>query len=80
MKIAILLSVAATVWTSCAVQEEVQVEFVNAYLVRIDTVVRNADRVQMLIWKGSDNIDYVSYTSMDDVYRIGYRMPVMIRR
>lgn len=65
----------------CTSVKEVQVEMIQAQLIKIDTVYRqpNLSR-QQLTWKGEDNIEYVSFVNMDQVYPLGVSLLVMKTR
>lgn len=80
MKTVISTAVAVLALASCAPRGEIQVEFVNAELVRIDTVYRISGQEKVLTWRTPNNIQYISYASMDDVFLVGTRFPVMIKR
>lgn len=80
MKTAISTAVITLALYSCATQNEIQVEFVNAELVKIDTVYRNSGTEQVLTWRTPNHVQYISFASMDDVYLVGTRFPVMIKR
>ena len=49
----------------CYAERNVQVNIVNAKLVKIDTVYRYRSGEQLLVWKGSNNVQYVSYTPLE---------------
>lgn len=80
MKTVISAAVVALALFSCASQNEIQVEFVNAELIKIDTVYRPSGHEQVLTWRTPNNVQYISYASIDDVYLVGARFPVMVRR
>ena len=78
--ILIAMSLLATV--GCANMHEVQqVDMVIAKVVRIDTVFRGPDSRKAVTWKDQDEIQYLTYVSLDnDVYKIGSIMYVMRKR
>jgi hypothetical protein len=77
----LLLCVILLVATRCATTKEINVEMVNAQLIRIDTVYRNTDHEkQQLTWRDGDNIEYTSLVSMTRTYSVGIVMPVLRRR
>lgn len=80
MKTIIIPAVMAFALFSCAPQGEVQVEFVNAELVKIDTVHRINGNEQVLTWRTPDNIQYISFAPMEDVFLVGTKFPVMVKR
>ena len=58
-----------------------QIDMVHVHVVRIDTVWRHPDRVKLVTWKGSDDVEYVSYVSLsNEAYPIGTNMVVMKKR
>jgi len=77
-----IVSIAAiTMLCSCAASyKEVQVEVVNAELVRIDTISRYNKTEKVLTWKSSDNVRFVSYADIGSNYIVGSRMMVLMRR
>jgi hypothetical protein len=80
MKTVISVAVVAITLFSCAPQNEIQVEFVNAELVKIDTVFRISGHEQVLTWRTPNNVQYISYAPIEDVYMVGSRFPVMVKR
>ena len=74
MGVAILLA--------CGTSKEIEVDFVSAELVKIDTVYRYPNNYQqVLTWRSSEsNVQYVSFTPLTNVYSVGSRMLVMVRR
>jgi hypothetical protein len=67
---------------ACGAGKEIQVDFVSAELVKIDTVYRYPNNYQqVLTWKGAENnVQYVSYASLNNSYSIGSRMLVMVKK
>ena len=61
---------------ACGSAREIEVDIVNAELVKIDTVYRYPNNYQqVLTWKSADNnVQYVSYASLNNSYSIGSRM------
>ena len=80
MKTAIITASLATALLSCATQNEIQVEFVHAKLIKIDTVYRYPNSEQLLTWSTNENIHYISYAPLRDAYQLGTRMAVMVRK
>lgn len=80
MKTVISTAIIAIALASCATQRDIQVEFVNAELVKIDTVFRLNGHEQVLTWRTTDNVQYISYAPIDDVFLVGTRFPVMVKR
>ena len=67
---------------ACGFSREIEVDFVNAELVKIDTVYRYPNTYQqVLTWKSvENNVQYVTYTPLSNAYSLGSRMLVMVRR
>jgi hypothetical protein len=80
MKTVIITASLATALFSCATRNDIQVEFVHAELIRIDTVFRYANNEQLLTWKTNEDIHYISYAPLRQAYQVGTRMAVMVRR
>ena len=80
MKTAMITASLATALLSCAVQKDIQVEFVHAELIKIDTVYRYPNTEQVLTWKTNENIHYISYAPLRQPYQVGTRMAVMVRK
>jgi hypothetical protein len=66
--------------TGCYTSREIEVEMVQAELIKIDTITRHPDNQKMLTWRDQDDIDYISYAGMYENFLIGTRMMVMRRR
>ena len=67
---------------ACGTTKNIEVDFVNAELVKIDTVYRYPNSYQqVLTWKSvENNIQYISYASLANAYAVGSRMLVMVKR
>ena len=53
----------------------------EAELVKIDTVERYVNQYQQLLtWKTSDNMEYVSYVPLNRRYAVGTKTSVLIRQ
>jgi hypothetical protein len=63
----------------CIRKETVQVDLVDAQLVRIDTIERYTDDYHrlMLTWKDDKDIEYVSYSRFGKELTIGMRLPML---
>jgi hypothetical protein len=64
----------------CGAGKEIQVEFVKAKLIRIDTVQRFTEYEKVLTWQDTDNIRYTCYLPMKKQVTVGMEMLVMRRR
>jgi hypothetical protein len=76
----ILMALLVAGITGCFTSKEIEVEMVQAELIRIDTVARHPDHQKMLTWRDQDDIDYISYAAMFESFSVGQRMLVMRRR
>lgn len=72
--------VAVAFFCSCNAQRQVQVEMMSAQLVKIDTIYRYPEAKQVLTWRCSTNVEYVSFEPINSFYQIGYRTPILVRR
>ena len=81
MKKLLVIAVAAITFTSCfSTREGIQANLVDAELIKIDTVERYVNNYQQLLtWRTSDHMEYVSYVPMGRRYMVGTRMAVLIR-
>ena len=66
--------------TGCSSTKQIQVELVNAELIKIDTVFRQPKDLKQLTWRDQDHIQYVSFASMNEAYTLGTRLLVMRAR
>lgn len=65
---------------SCKAGKEIQVEMVSVELIKIDTIYRYPAQEQILVWKCSNNVEYVSYVPLNRAHYLGERMAVMVKR
>jgi hypothetical protein len=65
---------------SCSSPREIQAEMVSAELVKIDTAFRYSNPEQMLTWRDDNHVDYVTYAPMNNVFFIGSRTLVLVKR
>jgi len=78
---AILVAIACVAAFGCSPSKDIQVEMVTARLIKVDTVYRQTDnQKQLLTWRAQDNIEYVSYESMNRSYPVGITMTVLRTR
>ncbi|HKZ65053.1 MAG TPA: hypothetical protein VJ111_01790 [Chitinophagaceae bacterium] len=64
----------------CNTGKEIQVEMVQAELIRIDTLFRQSNNRKLLTWRDQNNIEYISFVSMNHTYPLGISMIVMRAR
>ena len=63
---------------ACSPAREINVEVVNAQLIKVDTIFRSSDNPkQQLTWRDSDNIEYISIVSMNRAYQLGTIMNML---
>ena len=65
---------------SCSSPREIQAEMVGAELVKIDTAFRYGIPEQMLTWRDDNHVDYVTYAPMNNIFFIGSRTLVLVKR
>jgi len=82
MKTIIIPLLAVTALAGCFSSREIQVEMVNAKLVRIDTIHRYSDveSRKQLTWRDNQNMEYVSYVPLESSYAVGTMMAVLRTR
>jgi len=66
--------------SGCSTSRQLQAKMVSAELVRIDTAFRYNNPKQMLTWRDDDNVDYVTYAPMGNVFLLGSKMIVLVKR
>lgn len=76
----ILAAVSFIAIIGCSTQKEIQVEMVQAELIKIDTVFRQPKEQKLLTWRGQDNVEYISFVSMNQTYSLGTSMMVLRTR
>lgn len=81
MKI-ILIALALWATIGCTSYRELQqIDMVHVQVVRIDTIQRSSNMLKAITWKDSDDIQYISYVSLENrVYSLGSSMYVMRKR
>lgn len=76
----IAVAFAAFLFVACSAQRDVQVEMVQAQLIRVDTLYRNSGYVQLLTWRSDQRMQFVHYADMKARYPVGARMLVLLPR
>jgi uncharacterized lipoprotein YajG len=78
----ILVAVSLLAAAGCAnLKQMQQVDVVEAKVVKVDTVNRHPDLIKQITWKDQDDIQYISYTALDDkTFQVGSIMYVMRKR
>ena len=64
----------------CSVGRDIQVEFITAKLIKIDTVQKFTLYEKLLTWEDDSHIRYISYVPMKNRVTLGTQMLVMRRR
>jgi hypothetical protein len=79
---AVIALIGIVTFLACGTVREVEVDFVSTELVKIDTVFRYPNNYeQVLTWKSAENnVQYVSYDSLNKSYSLGARMLVMVKK
>ena len=81
MKTILAAAMVLAILTGCYSTREIQVEMVNATLIRIDTINRETDyQKQLFTWRDQKNIEYTSFESMSKNYALGTIMTVLKTR
>ena len=81
MKTILAVAMVLLILTGCYSTREVQVEMVNATLIKIDTINRETKyQKQLLIWRDQKNIEYTSFESMSKNYVLGTTITVLAKR
>jgi hypothetical protein len=78
----ILVAMSLLAAVGCAnLKQMQQVDIVEAKVVKIDTVIRRPDPLKLITWKDQDDIEYISYTAINDrTFQLGSVMFVMRKR
>jgi len=77
----ILLGITPAILCYCSTGKEIQMNMIDVELVKIDTVQRYPDRSQkILTWHGVDQIDYVTFAPINNFYKLGSKMKVMVKK
>jgi len=79
MKTILAVAIIAALY-SCTPQREVQAEMVSAELVKIDTAFRYNSPKQMLTWRDDNHVDYITYAPMNNVFLLGAKMIVLVKK
>jgi hypothetical protein len=80
MKTIIALAMIIIAVLGCRAGRDIQVEFVMAKLIKIDTVQRFTTYEKILTWEDTDRIRYTSRLPMERTVAVGMQMVVMRRR
>jgi hypothetical protein len=80
MKTIIVLAMIIIGVPGCRTGKDIQVEFVMAKLIKIDTVQKFTTYEKVLTWEDTDRVRYTSYLPMEKHVAVGMQMVVMRRR
>ena len=81
MKTILAAALVLSVLTGCFSTKEIQVEMVDATLIRIDTINRETQyQKQLFTWRDQKNIEYTSFETMSKYYALGTIMTVLKTR
>jgi hypothetical protein len=64
----------------CYIDKDIQVEIVNAQLVKVDTIYRNDEGHKLLTWLASDRTTYYSFENLENFIPVGTSMRVLVKR
>ena len=76
----IIVAMIIIVVLGCRTGRDIQIEFVTAKLIKIDTVQRFTTYEKVLTWQDTDNIRYICYLPMKKHVTVGMELLVMRRR
>lgn len=76
----VFVASAALLFTACVSERSLQVSVVQAELVKVDTLFRNSEYVQLLTWRSPERMKFVSYAGIKEYYPVGARMAVFMPR
>lgn len=65
---------------SCSSPQELRAEMISAELVKIDTAFRYSSPRQMLTWRDDHDVNYVKYAPLNNVFLLGSKMIVLVKR
>ena len=77
---AIIVAMVIIAVFGCSAGRDIQVEFITAKLIKIDTVQKFDQYEKLLTWEDNHNIRYISYVPMKNRVTVGIQMLVMRRR
>jgi hypothetical protein len=80
MKTIIVLAMIVIAVLGCSPGKDIQVEFITAKLIKIDTVQRANEYEKLLTWQDDHNIRYICYLPMKKHVFVGMQFLVMRRR
>ena len=81
MKIASILILASIILGGCFVQRDsIQADLTSAELIKIDTVYRYNGMEQILTWRCSDKMEYVTTSPITESYRPGLKVFALVRK
>jgi hypothetical protein len=76
-----LMAATIAVFVGCAGEKQIQMNLTDVQLVKIDTIRRYPENAQKLLtWRDENNINYVTFVSLEIYYTVGARMKVMVKR
>lgn len=81
MKSVMICSV-ALMFSACVSKKamQIQVSVVQAQLIKVDTLYRDREYVQLLTWRSPQHVEFVSYAGMKEYYPVGAKMAVFVPR
>lgn len=76
----LVVACAALCFTACVSERYLQVSVIQAELVKVDTLFRNSEYVQLLTWRSPEKMQFVSYAGIKEYYPVGAKMAVFVPR
>ena len=70
----------ALIFLGCASSRPIQAEFVNAELIRIDTVYRLPGHQKLLTWRCANHIEIVTFGRINDPHKVGSIYQVLLTK
>lgn len=64
----------------CSIGKDIQVEMVQAELIKIDTIQRGPESMQLLTWRDNRDVRYFNYQPISRYFALGTSMVVMKQR
>jgi hypothetical protein len=70
--------IAISMYTACSLERELQADFVEAELVKIDTVYRYTANEVVLTFKCRNRAEFVSFVPLESAYKVGSVYKVLL--
>lgn len=80
MKSVVVVFACMTCLLACSSSREIQVERVNAHVVRIDTLFRESGNLKAITWQDENRLRYYSLEPIESRLSVGTSMGMLIRK